>query len=76
MDGGDVRVVEPSGGLRFALEANDVAGTGQGIAKHLEGDDAIERNLPGPVDNAHSAGAEAPFNSEIADLNVSLETLV
>ena len=75
MDSRDIGMVQPRSGLRFPLEAYDVIGTCERITEHLEGDDAIQGNLPGLVDNPHPPCAEPMLNSEITDLNASFKAL-
>jgi hypothetical protein len=53
----DVRVLQPGDGPRLRLEAGQprLAGVAAVRAHHLEGDDAVEADLPGLVDDAHAA---------------------
>ena len=55
----DVRVGELCRGERLAREAGDEDGIGRpALAHHLEGDEAVERELPREVDRAHPTAAE------------------
>ena len=59
VDVDDVRVMEPGGGFRLALEAADHLGRGEVAGQdHFHGDRAIEPFLPGLVDHAHSTAAD------------------
>ena len=55
----DVGVLKAGDGLRFAEEAHHLFGRGvAGAEDHLEGDEAMEADLPRLVDDAHAAAAE------------------
>ena len=56
----DVRVVELGDGLGLGLEAQQGGGVGGQVgAEQLEGDLALERELPGEVDLPHSRRSRA-----------------
>ncbi len=55
----DAGVLQPGCGLGLAAEALPFGGAGKDVAAdHLEGDDTVEGQLAGPVDDAHAAGAQ------------------
>ena len=55
----DVGMLHFGEGFRFGLEAGELSITGKLASEnHLEGDDAIESNLPGFVDDTHAAPAQ------------------
>lgn len=54
--GHDVRVLEAGSGLGFYPESSDKVVTGQlAEEQHFYRDEAIERDLPSPIDNPHAA---------------------
>jgi len=68
VDGDDVRVAEAGEGLDLALEAGP--GVGARLApgvEELEGDEAVEAGVAGPVDDAHAAAGELAFDRVGAD---------
>ena len=69
VDGDDVRVLEPGGGLGLGAEPGAV-GVGRQVrlADHLQRDDPVEALLPGLVDDAHAAAAEFLEQLEVAEL--------
>src|SRR5262249_24571815 len=59
VDAHDVRVVEPGDRLGLAAEAGQLLGGRLPAAPdRLEGNDAVETDLAGPVDDAHAARLE------------------
>ena len=57
--GDDVRMLEPGGGVHFALEALDGRFVfHRGGRHHLQRDDALHPPMLGLVDLAHAAGAD------------------
>ena len=65
----DVRVLQPGDRLGLGQEAD--GGLGPGVVAgqdHLEGDDAVEPELPGLVDDAHAAAAQLPEDLVAGDL--------
>ena len=59
VDGHDVRMIQPRRRLRLALKAGDLLRRGELPGPDaLQGDDAIEADLPGLVDDAHAAAAD------------------
>ena len=55
----DVRVLQAGDGLGLGPEAGQLLGAGVVAGQdHLQGDDAVERELPGLVDDAHAAAAQ------------------
>jgi hypothetical protein len=67
VDGDDVGVVQPGRRFRFAAEAlNGFFGQPQAGAEDLEGDLAVEGDLPRFVDHAHAAAADLAHDLEIA----------
>ena len=55
----DVRVPQARHRLRFALEPRPLVRPGVGAGEqHLEGDEAVEPQVPGLVDDAHAPAAE------------------
>ena len=66
----DVRVRELGGGVGLAGEPGDEHRVGRPpLAHHLEGDVAVERELPGEVDRAHAAAAEFAFDRVAAHVD-------
>jgi hypothetical protein len=70
---GDRGVPQAGRRLRLALKAGHVAGFCEGLSEHFEGDAAIERNLPGLIDDSHSACAQPPLDAEVANLHACFE---
>ena len=69
VDGDDVRVLEPRGGLGLGAEPGAVRVGGEvRFADHLQRDDAVQALLPGLVDDAHAAAAEFFEQLEVAEL--------
>ena len=67
VDGDDVGMHEPGGGLGFGPETRPVRFAGQVAAEdHLERDGPIEAELPGSPDDAHAAAAEFGDDLEVA----------
>ncbi len=59
MDGDDGRMAQAGGGAGFRVESDDVQLAGQDpSADHLDGDEAIEADLAGPVDDPHAAAVD------------------
>jgi hypothetical protein len=58
MDLHDVRMLEPGDGLGFRQEARLLGRVGVAGGEHLEGDGALEGQVPGPVHDAHAAAAK------------------
>jgi len=55
----DVRMIQASGGLGFGVKASHLRIAGQQSgANHLHGDDAVEADLAGAIDDAHAAGSK------------------
>ena len=55
----DVRMLQAGDGLGLTAEAGQLALVGIAAGQnHFQGDDAVGLDLPGPVDNAHSAASE------------------
>ena len=55
----DVRVPQPPPGLGLPEEPLPLVRPGEGAGQeHLEGDGAVEPQVPRPVDDAHPAAAE------------------
>ena len=55
----DVRVLQARDGFGFGAESSPLVRRGVLAGQdHLQGDDAVERDLPGLVDDAHAAAAE------------------
>ena len=68
VDGDDVAVVEPAGGLGLALEAGDQLGVAdRGLAHHLDRGQAVDRRVPALVDHAEGAAADLLEDLELAD---------
>lgn len=72
VDGDDVRVVEVGGGLGLGAEALDLGVAGEAAGEnHLEGDGAVEADLPCPPHHAHAAARdflEQLVVAEVTDL--------
>src|SRR5262249_53118987 len=68
VNGHDVRMIEVGDGSRFGAEALHFR-RGRQLAgeDHLQGDDAVEGNLPGPVDDAHAAAADLAQQLVVAE---------
>jgi hypothetical protein len=68
VDRADVRMVERRGGARLSQEAGLVGGVriGTGVDE-LDGDQAVQTLVVGPVDHAHAAGAEAGLDPVVAE---------
>ncbi len=65
MDLHDVRMLQACDGLGLTAETGDIVGAGVVAGQnHLEGDDAIQLRLLGPVDDAHASAAEFTENLE------------
>ena len=63
----DVGVVQLRGRFRLAAEAlHRLGGQPQAAREDFQGHRAVERHLPGLVDDAHAAPAELPADLEIA----------
>ena len=46
-------------GFRLGMEAGDIVGIGETARQdHLQGDDAVERRLPGAIDDPHAAAGD------------------
>ncbi len=55
----DTRVLDPGDGARLDVEPGDLVVRGVGPGQdHLEGDEAIEPDVPGLVNDAHAAAAD------------------
>ena len=68
VDRHDVGVMELGGCLRFATKANNrLGGHTQSAGQHFERDLAIQRPLPGLVDNTHPAAAEFAHDLKITE---------
>ena len=68
VDGDDVRVLQPGRGLGLGAEALQVVVRRQRAGEdHFQGDDAVERSLPGLVDDAHAAAADLGQQLVIAE---------
>ena len=59
-------IVEAGRELRFADQALAVGYPGLLGAKHLEGDHAMERFVPGSINNSHAAAAQLVQQAERA----------
>jgi hypothetical protein len=72
VDGDDVRMIEVGRRLGLSVEALDFRFAGELAGQdHLEGDDSIEADLPGAIDDAHAAAGdllEQLIVAEVADL--------
>ena len=63
----DARMVEIGGRLGLGVEAFDVVLIGELAGQdHLEGDNAVEADLPGLKDDAHAAAGDLPDNLIVA----------
>ena len=64
-----LRMIEVGGGLGFGAEALHVGRRSQ-LARqdHLQGDDAIQADLPGLVDHAHAAAGDLLQQLVIAEV--------
>ena len=59
MDLNDVRMPQACDGFRFPHEAFSIGGTAVGAAEqHLQGDDAVEAQVSGLVNDAHAAATK------------------
>ena len=58
----DIRVLQPGHGLRLGPEAGEPVRAHPASQDHLQGDDALQSNLPRPEHHAHAAAAEFPQN--------------
>ena len=65
----DVGMFDGGDGFGFGAEADDVDEVGGiGVEEHFEGDDSIESDLLGSVDDAHAAASEFAGEDETGDL--------
>ena len=68
VNGDNVGMVEQGGRLGFQTEAGHVFGQGQTAgADHLEGDDSVERAMPGFVNHPHAAAGDLFDHFVLAD---------
>lgn len=68
IDRHDVGMLQAGGGFGFRLEAAHLGLGGElAGADELQGDDAVEADLPGLIDGAHAAGANFPEQLVIAE---------
>jgi hypothetical protein len=68
VNGADMCMVQGGGGLRFALEAREgLVIFGDIIGEEFEGDVAVEANVFGLVDNAHTSTTELLENAVVGD---------
>ena len=59
----DVRVIQRGDGARFTVEALPELRIGCELrGENLDGDDAVEPRIAGPIDLAHAAGAKGGLN--------------
>ena len=65
----DVRVAEGGDRLGLALESLPLGRAGVGAGQHhLQGDEAVQAQVPGPVDDAHAAATEHGLDLVAGDL--------
>ncbi len=77
IDRHDVRVFQIPHRLRFEPEAAELAFIGRGDRReHLQGDAAIDRDLPSLVDNPHSPPAHLADEHEVAELSDCVQRVV
>src|SRR5262249_48074500 len=73
VDRDDLGVVEVGHRLGLVAESPDLLGAGPGPRPdHLDGDQAVEAELAGLVDDPHAAVAEDPDQLEVAELAAEL----
>jgi hypothetical protein len=69
-------MVQPGNRLGFALEADDIRIAIEGAAQHLQGDDSVERNLLGTVNDSHAARTDTLLDTKVTDPYVRFDTLL
>ena len=68
VDRADVRVVEPGGDARLALEPLERPGLGEQVRReHLDRHRALQTQVLGPVDGAHPARAQLLENAVVGE---------